>query len=168
MRTNLILIGFMGTGKTAIGRRLAVHLKKEFYDTDLEVEKTTGLTISQLFQKHGEIRFRSEERLILKQLLKKENCVLATGGGIVLDADNVELMKKRGIIICLMARPEVIYQRVKKRENRPLLQKGDLKQIIKQLLTERQAYYNCADYYLDTSDLDFDEIIEKIVSLINE
>ena len=167
MHTNIILIGFMGTGKTAVGKRLATVLQKEFYDTDLEVEKVTGMTISQLFHKYGEVRFRSEEDLALRRLLQKNNCVLATGGGIVLKPNNIAFLKEKGIIICLTARPEIIFERVKKRNNRPLLNRKKRYETITQLMNEREALYKCADFYLDTSDLDFSEITEKIIDFLS-
>ncbi|HHY06581.1 MAG TPA: shikimate kinase [Clostridia bacterium] len=168
MQTNIILIGFMGTGKTAVGKRLAAILKKEFYDTDQEVENVTGMTIYQLFNKHGEVRFRSEENLALQRLLQKENCVIATGGGIILNQNNIDFLSEKGVIICLTARPEIIYERVKKRNNRPLLKRKNLYETIIQLMVEREELYKCADFYVDTSDLDFGEIIEEIIAFLKE
>lgn len=166
MPSRIILIGFMGTGKTAVGKRLATILKREFYDTDQEVEKVTGLSITRLFNQHGEIRFRSEEKLALGRLLQKENCVIATGGGIVLKEDNRQCLQKEGLLIALTARPEIICERVKKRNNRPLLKGGNLYEKIVQLMQERQALYGCADFYVDTSDLSFSEITDKIIAFL--
>ncbi len=168
MKSNIILIGFMGTGKTAVGKRLATLLDKDFYDSDQEVESVTGMTISQLFNKYGEVRFRSEEKLAIQRLVQNRNCIIATGGGIILDQANVNLLAKNGIIICLMARPEIIYERVKRRNNRPLLKKGNRIDTIVELLNDREELYKCADYYIDTSDLDFQEIIDKIMVFLRE
>ena len=101
MKTNIILIGFMGTGKTAVGKRLAAILGKSFYDTDQEVEAVTGMTISQLFNKYGEVRFRSEENLAIQRLMKKDNCIIATGGGIILNQQNIDFLAEKGVVICL-------------------------------------------------------------------
>lgn len=168
MKSNIILIGFMGTGKTAVGKRLATLLGKDFYDSDQEVESVTSMTISQLFNKYGEVRFRSEEKLAIQRLIQNKNCIIATGGGIILDQANVNLLTKNGIIICLMARPEIIYERVKRRNNRPLLKKGNRIDTIVELLNDREELYKCADYYIDTSDLDFQEIIDKIMDFLRE
>lgn len=168
LKTNIILIGFMGTGKTAVGKRLASILDKSFYDTDHEVENVTGMSISQLFNRHGEVRFRSEENLAIQRLSQKENCIIATGGGIILNQGNIEFLAKKGVIICLTARPEIIYERVKRRNNRPLLKKGNLYDTITNLLKEREELYKRADFYIDTSDLDFHEIIERILAFLEE
>lgn len=158
----------MGTGKTAVGKRLAAILDKDFYDTDQEIETVTGMTISQLFNRHGEVRFRSEENLAIQRLLEKEDCIIATGGGIILNQANINFLVKKGIIICLTARPEIICERVKKRNNRPLLKKGNLYETIVKLMQEREELYKCADFYIDTSDLDYRDIIEKIIAFLEE
>ncbi|MGI6588984.1 MAG: shikimate kinase [Peptococcia bacterium] len=168
LQANIILIGFMGTGKTAVGKRLATILKKDFYDTDHEIENVTGMSISQLFSKHGEVRFRSEENLALQRLLQRENCIIATGGGIVLNQDNIDFLAEKGVIICLLARPEIIYERVKRRNNRPLLKKDNLYETIIKLMKEREKLYKCADFYIDTSDLEFSEIIDKIIAFLED
>ena len=169
MKTNIVLVGFMGTGKTAVGKRLAAVLNKDFYDTDQEVEAVTNMTIPQLFAKFGEIRFRSEEQLAIKRLAQKENCVIATGGSMVLNKENIELLAEKGIIICLSAHPQVILERVKRRNNRPLLlKKRDLYETIVELMKQREELYKDADYYIDTSNLDFHEVIEKILAFLEK
>jgi shikimate kinase len=167
MEKNIVLIGFMGTGKTAVGKRLATILNREFLDSDYEIEAVTGMSISQLFNKYGEVRFRSEERLIIQRLAEKKNVIIATGGGAILEPENIRLLAQNGILICLTARPEIIYERVKKRSNRPLLKKGDLYTRIVELMKEREELYKCADFCLDTSDLDFQEIIDQIIMFLN-
>jgi len=167
-RKNLILIGFMGTGKTAVGKRLAGILNMDFYDTDQEIEKVTGMSVNRLFYKHGEIRFRSEEALMINKLIKKKNAIIATGGGIVLNSENINLLKNTGYLVCLTAKPEVIYERVKRRNNRPLLKKGDTFETIITLLKEREELYQCADFTVDTSNMDFEEIINNILKFLNE
>jgi len=158
----------MGTGKTAVGKRLATILDKSFFDTDQEVEEVTGMPISQLFNKYGEVRFRSEENLAIQRLLKKDNCIIATGGGIVLNHENIDYLAQNGVVICLTARPEIIYERVKRRNNRPLLKKGNLQDTIIKLMKEREELYKRADYYIDTSELDFRDIIERIIVFLEE
>lgn len=158
----------MGTGKTAVGKRLASILNMDFFDTDQEIERVTGMSIDKLFHKHGEIRFRSEEEIAIKKLTNKNNAVIATGGGIVLNRPNIELLRNSGYLICLTAQPEVIYERVKRRNNRPLLKKGDKYEKIMELLQERQELYQCADFTVDTSNMDFEEIIGEILEFLGE
>lgn len=168
IKSNIVLVGFMGTGKTAVGKRLATLLNKNFYDSDQEVEDVTGMSIPQLFARYGEIRFRSEENLAIQRLAQHDNCVIATGGGVVLNSDNLRLLSEKGIVICLSAKPEIIYQRVRRRNNRPLLKKGDLFQNILDLMKEREELYKSADFFLDTSEMDFQDIINKIMAFVAE
>ncbi|PKM87877.1 MAG: shikimate kinase [Firmicutes bacterium HGW-Firmicutes-12] len=168
MNTNIVLIGFMGTGKTAVGKRLAGLLNMEFYDTDQEVEAVTGMSITQLYNKYGEVRFISEETLAVKRLTQKNNSVIATGGGVVLNKENLALLKEKGILISLFARPEIIYERVKRRNNRPILKKGDLLENILKLNSEREEIYNSADIHIDTSDLEFSQIIDRVLFYLKE
>lgn len=158
----------MGTGKTAVGKRLAGILNMDFYDSDQEIEDVTGMSIAKLFNKHGEIRFRSEETLMIQKLVKKKNAIIATGGGIVLNSENIEMLKNTGYVICLTAKPDVIFERVKRRNNRPLLRRGDTYETIITLLKEREELYKCADFTVDTSNMDFEEIINKILKYLSE
>jgi len=123
-KSNIVLIGFMGTGKTAVGRRLAALLNKSFYDSDQEVENVTGMSIPQLFSRYGEIRFRSEENLIINKLSRYDNCVIATGGGVVLNGENIRMLREKGVIVCLSARPEINCERGGRRKKRALFKKG--------------------------------------------
>lgn len=165
---NIVLVGFMGTGKTAVGKRIAQRLGRHFVDTDTEIERVTGKTIPQIFTQYGEIRFRSEERLIIQKLSCREGLVIATGGGVVLNPDNVADLKRNGIIICLCARPEIIEQRVKGKKNRPLLpKKEDLRQRIKEMLAKREPFYAVADFTLETDNKSLDEVINQIISYLN-
>ena len=162
MGYNIILVGFMGTGKTVVGRRLAAKLNKRFIDTDMEIERVTGMPVAGLIKKHGEIRFRSEETLALKRVAKLNNMVVATGGGIVLNKENMDLLREMGKIICLTAWPEVIKERIERRNNRPLLGKDTSIEKIKNLLAERDEFYKEADLLVDTSELQIDGVIKKL------
>lgn len=166
MKTNVVLIGFMGTGKTAVGRRLAKTLHKEFVDTDKEVEKATGMTVAQVFARYGETRFRSEENLVISRVAARENCVIAAGGGVVLRQENIEALRANGVVICLTADPEVIHERVKRRNTRPLLQKDKSRGRIEELLQERDGLYEVADFYIDTTNLDLDEVERQIINCL--
>lgn len=153
---NVVLIGFMGTGKTAIGKRLARLLGWEFIDTDAEIERLTGKSVARIFAEDGEVRFRSEENLLCRKLTQRERLVIATGGGMVLNPENVALLKQNGVLIKLYADPEVIIGRVKaKKERRPLL-KGNLEERVRELLAAREEAYNIADFAVDTGKQDPD------------
>ncbi len=162
LKTNIALIGFMGTGKTTVGLTLAKMLHKEFLDTDEEIEKATGLKIEEIFTRYGEIRFRSEESLAIKKAAGKQGCVIATGGGAVLRPENLEYLRASSYIICLQTEPEVIQTRVSRRI-RPLLRKDRSVQHIGALLQERQAYYQGADLYVNTSELNHEEVALEII-----
>lgn len=168
MKKNIVLIGFMGTGKTAVGRKLAIRLKRKFIDTDAEIEEVTGKTIARIFAQDGIIRFRSEEALLVNKLAGREGLVIATGGGLVLDPENVRLLKENGVLIALKAAPEVIYHRVKKKKNRPLLMKGELMATIQSLLKEREGAYDVAEFTVDTGICGMGETVEQIVKYLSE
>jgi len=164
---NIILIGFMGTGKSAVGRRLAARLGREFIDTDEEIQRVTGRTIVQLFAREGEVRFRSEEALVVKKLAARSGLVVATGGGAVLYPPNVEALRQNGILIGLTADPEVIYQRVRRKKDRPLLNgAGDLRKRIKELLDARADAYAVAEFTVDTGKHNQDEAVDLIVDYL--
>ncbi|MGI6685052.1 MAG: shikimate kinase [Bacillota bacterium] len=166
---NVVLIGFMGTGKSAIGRVVARLLDYKFVDTDQMVEEVTGLSINQLFRKYGEIRFRSEEALAINKLMGKDRMVIATGGGMTLNPENAKKLKELGVIVLLTAKPEIIQERVSRKNTRPLLRKGKTLESIKNLIAEREEAYNrCADITVDTSSRDIEESAEQVVRLLKE
>lgn len=166
---NVVLVGFMGTGKSAIGRVVAKLLKYQFVDTDQMVEEVTGLTISQIFKKYGEIRFRSEELLAAKKLADKQNLVIATGGGMPINPQIVEILKKNGVFVLLTTDPEIILKRVSRKNTRPLLAKGKTLDSINKLIAERsESYAGCADITIDTSGKDIEDSAQQIVQLIKE
>lgn len=154
MKGNLILIGFMGTGKTSLGKLLANKLGKNFIDLDRKIEQDSGMTITEIFSKHGEKYFRELEKDAVKEVTTKKNLVIATGGGTVKDADNLRLLKNSGVIVCLTTSPEEIFLRTERRGERPVLDNSRDERLatIKKLLAERQKYYSQADYTIDTTD----------------
>ncbi len=166
MGKNIVLIGFMGTGKSSVGLRLAEKLKMEFVDMDREIEKVAGLSISNLFRLHGEVRFRSEEKLMAKKLGKRSDLVIATGGGVVLDEENIKTLRENGILICLDASAKDIFRRVsRKKRVRPLLKKNFRVEDIEKMLEERAEFYSCADYRVNTSGKDFNTVVNEIIEL---
>lgn len=163
---NIYLVGFMGTGKTVVGRELAKKLKREFLDLDTLIEEKEKRKITDIFAKDGEPYFRKVEKEILLEASQKEGKVFSCGGGIVLDKENIQRMKETGIIICLQARPEVILERTREYKHRPLLNVKDSLKRIKELLDFRRSYYQKADYTIDTSDLGIEDVVERILEII--
>lgn len=154
MKSNLILTGFMGTGKTSLGKLLAARLGRGFVDLDHKIEHDTGMSIPKIFEKYGEEHFRELERAAVKEISEKKNLVIATGGGTVKDAENIRLLKSSGVIVCLTADPKEIFRRTERRGERPVLDGGGKERLktIKKLLAERQKFYAQADYTVDTTD----------------
>ena len=163
---NIYLVGFMGTGKTAIGKVLASRLKLGFIDLDDLIEESQALKIVDIFAKKGEPYFRDLESRVLKGVSKKEGFVVACGGGIVLKEDNIKVMQNSGIIICLRASWQVIYERTRKFSHRPLLDARDVPGKIRELLDKREPFYTKVKNHVDTSDLTINEVAEKIIKEI--
>ncbi len=165
--TNIIFVGLMGAGKTTVGRALAKNLKKTFYDTDLEIEKRTGVKISTIFEMEGESGFRKRETAILDELSSLAEVVLATGGGAVLDEKNRHLMKTRGIVVYLRADIHDLYLRTRHDRNRPLLQTADPQAKLRDLFVIRDPLYReVADIVVDTGSQPVTNIVGKIQALI--
>ncbi|MBI5287028.1 MAG: 3-dehydroquinate synthase [Deltaproteobacteria bacterium] len=159
---NIVLTGFMGTGKSSVGRRLAEELSLRFVDTDDLIEERAGLSISEIFKRFGERRFRSLEKEVIKWLSSRCNLVIATGGGAVMDEENLLNLKRNGVIICLMASPEVILARVGNRDERPLLPENGRKEAILKLLKEREPFYSKAGHTIDTTDKKVEDVVEEV------
>lgn len=159
---NIVLIGFMATGKSVVGRRLAQRLKREFIDTDDEIERLTGKTVAQIFARDGAVRFRSEEDLLVKKLAGRSGLVIATGGGMVLNPENIRMLKENGVLIALTASTEVIYNRVRNKKSRPLLLHKDVKSRITELLQERENAYREAEFTVDTGSISISETVAEI------
>jgi len=168
MTKNIVLVGFMGTGKTAVGRRLAGRLGMEFIDTDDLVEEVTGMSISQLFKRYGEVRFRSEEELAVARAAAQKGVVIATGGGAVLSEESCRRLKENGVMVWLKADPDEIHARVKRKGDRPLLSLDNSVEHIKELLAERMPYYRQADFTVETSGKELDHIVDEVVALVKD
>jgi len=162
MFKNIILTGFMGVGKTSVGTRLADDLGYVFVDTDKLIEVDQQMTISTIFQKHGEPYFREVEAKIIQLVMQGENQVVSTGGGAVIWDMNREAFKQSGFVVCLTARPEVIHTRIKHEIHRPLLQTPDPQAKIKELLESRAKFYEQADVCIDTSEMSVPDVISEI------
>lgn len=165
---NIILIGFMGTGKTSVGRLLASRLGRSFIDLDKKIEQEEGRTIPEIFQQDGEMYFRQKERSVVVKASRLTGAVIATGGGAVLDHDNVIRLKNSGILIGLTADPMTILQRTERRNNRPLLNCEDRLSQIEKLLSQRKPFYEVADYTLDTVASSPQQVAEQIIHLLRQ
>ena len=138
---NIVLTGMMGTGKTAVGRYLAEQLKIPFYDLDELIEQETGLSISAIFRERGEADFRALERELVTRLCELHGCIIATGGGTIVNPDNLRRLRKHGEIICLTAAPERILERGEGMDHRPLLCHADKLERIREVMRVREADY---------------------------
>ena len=165
MRENIVITGFMGSGKSIVAEKLARKLGMEFIDMDQIIEKQ-GMSISDIFARYGEKYFREQENKLVKELSQKENMVIATGGGTLLSADNAKMLSEKGEIICLYADSKVLYNRLKRKDNRPLLKGGNLLDRINQLVEERKKIYDNIKLKIDTSDLNIQEVVDKIVDIL--
>lgn len=161
---NIILIGIMGSGKTTIGRILADKLQWPFVDTDQLIEKREGRTISDIFAAQGEPFFRLLESKILAEVLGQKKQVVATGGGSVLASENRNIMLKNGLVVALTAPAEVIIQRVRQSQHRPLL-KGNVEERVLQLMESRKHAYDFAQARMDTSVSSLEQVAESIIRL---
>lgn len=161
---NITLIGFMGTGKTTVGRILAERLGYTFVDIDSVIEKEQGVTISHIFSELGEAYFRMLERDKIKELCRGEGLVISAGGGAVLDTRNVDDLRVSGPVVCLSAKPEEILKRVGGTDTRPLLQVPDPLAKIIEMLEARAPFYARADCTIDTSGLSPQEIAGIIIN----
>ena len=149
---NIFLIGAMGAGKSTIGRHLAELLGKEFQDSDQEIEKRTGASIPLIFEIEGEAGFRIRESSILDDLTRKSNMVLATGGGVILSADNRRILHARGVVVYLHAPLDTILQRTRRDRHRPLLQTADRRRTLEAILKAREPIYQqTADIVVETA-----------------
>lgn len=160
---NIILTGLMGSGKSSAGRLLARRLGYGFIDTDRLIEQETGLSVKSIFKKHGEACFRNWERRVCRRLRSEKNKVISTGGGMVLNPDNMKDLGRNGVIVNLRAGPEVLWQRVSKAKNRPLLSSGDGLKRMRSLWRIRKRYYDRSDIIVRTDALSIGETAEKVI-----
>ena len=170
MKTSIALIGFMGTGNTAVGKVLATKLGREFIELDSMIEKKAGKTIPEIFQQDGEIGFRELEIEVNKEVAGKENVVIACGGGIVLNKINIDRLREECVIVYLTASPRIILERTSgDKDERPLLSVSDRASQIKELLRFRQPFYErAADIRINTSKLDVYSVAELIIEKLQE
>jgi len=166
MKKNIIITGFMGTGKTVVAIELASKLGMKFIDMDQLIEERQEMSIADIFVRYGEKYFREQENELVQELAQKENMVIATGGGTFLNLDNTRILNQEGKIICLYANPQVLYNRLKKKNNRPLLKGNNILNKINHLLEKRKKIYDNFPWKIDTSNLSVQEVVDKIIELL--
>jgi shikimate kinase len=162
----VILTGFMATGKTEVGRKLAALVGAPFVDTDALVESETGRTVADIFAHDGEPRFRALERAAVERACGVEDAVVATGGGTLLDPENRRRLAAAGPVVCLTATPEDLLRRVGGGAERPLLAGGDRLVRIRELLAARAEAYASAAHTIDTTGLGVDDVVARVRSLV--
>ena len=164
---NIILVGFMGTGKTTIATALSHRLKMRYLSTDDLIEKREKRTINEIFTESGEEYFRDVESAVIREASALENVVIDAGGGAVIREENIANFKSNGIVVCLTAAAETVMQRTKKYKHRPLLNVEDPKRKIRDLLAKRAPFYAKADYTIDTGKLTARQVVEEIAGIVN-
>jgi shikimate kinase len=164
---SVVLVGMMGVGKSSIGRRLAARLAVRFVDADTEIEKAAGMSISDIFARHGEADFRGGEARVIARLLETGPQVLATGGGAIMNEGTRAAIKSKGVSIWLAAEFDVLMRRIaKRREDRPMLQTEDPEETLRQLLAVREPVYALADLTIQSREGPHDAIVNEIVTAL--
>lgn len=162
----IVLIGMMGAGKTTVGRRLAARLGRHFVDSDEEVEKAAGMTIEDIFRTHGEADFRAGEVKVIARLLKDHNIVLGTGGGAFINAETRALVKDAAISVWIKADFELLFQRVSRRSNRPLLKTANPRETLQKLIEVRYPVYAEADVTIVSRDVPQDQVASEVIDAV--
>ena len=160
---NLALIGFMGTGKSSVGRMVAMQLQYDLVDTDELIEHRVGKTISRIFAEDGEAAFREIERSLVAEMNGWRKKVISTGGGLAASDANLAGLKQHALVVCLWATPEAIYERVKNQAHRPLLQAPDPLAKIRELLEQRTPFYRQADVLVHTGTRSVREVAQQVL-----
>lgn len=160
---NLALVGFMGTGKSSVGRLVARHLRFAFIDSDVLIEARLERSIGEIFVEKGEAWFRTYERALVKEFEGYQETVLSTGGGLAASEGNLASLKRHALVICLWASPETIWRRVRRHSHRPLLQVPDPLARIRVLLSERERYYRQADVLINTEWRSAQQVAQQVI-----
>jgi shikimate kinase len=162
----IVLVGMMGAGKTTVGRRLAARLGRHFVDSDEEVEKAAGMSIEDIFKAHGEADFRAGEVRVIARLLKDDNIVLGTGGGAFINPDTRALVKQAAISVWIKADFELLFQRVSRRSNRPLLKTANPRETLQKLIDARYPTYAEADVTVVSRDVPQDQVASEVIDAV--
>ena len=160
---SIVLVGLMGSGKSAIGRRLAARIGMDFVDADSEIEEAAGLSVNDIFEVHGEQAFRDGERRVIARLLSEPPHVLATGGGAFIDPETRKRIKECAFSIWLRADLDVLLRRVSRRDNRPLLKVENKEKVLRQLIEERYPIYEEADIIVQSQDGPHEKTVSDVI-----
>jgi shikimate kinase len=163
----LVLVGLMGAGKTAVGKRVAARLGLGFIDADHEIEAAAGCTIPDIFQRYGEPAFRDLERRVIARLMHDPVQVLSTGGGAFMDPQTRAVIAEHGLSVWLKAELAVLAARTAKRGNRPLLRQGDPKAVLEGLMERRHPIYALADMTVESRDGPVEETVDRVLAMID-
>lgn len=164
---NIFFVGFMGAGKSTVARNLQKRLKMNLVEMDERIEKEQGMTIPEIFEKYGESRFRDLESELILTIGKEGNTIVSCGGGVVVRPENIDYMKKNGMVIFLSAKPETVFDRVKDSTNRPILNGNMNVEYIGELMEKRRALYEAAaDVKISTDGKSIDEITDEVIIAI--
>ena len=162
----LVLVGMMGAGKTTVGRRLANRLGRHFIDSDEEIETAAGMTIEDIFATHGEADFRAGEVRVIARLLKDNNIVLGTGGGAFINPETRALVKSEAVSVWIKADFELLFARVSRRSNRPLLKTANPRETLKKLIDARYPTYAEADVTIVSTDVPQDQVAGEVIDAL--
>lgn len=162
----LVLVGMMGAGKTTVGRRLASRLGRHFVDSDEEIETAAGMSIEDIFATHGEADFRAGEARVIARLLKDRNIVLGTGGGAFINPETRALVKAEAVSVWIKADFELLFQRVSRRANRPLLKTANPRETLKKLIDVRYPIYAEADITVVSTDVPQDQVASQVIDAV--
>lgn len=165
MKNNIVLIGFMGSGKSTVGKQLSKLLGYTFVDTDLYIEQKENMTVSEIFAKHGEAYFRTLETEVAEVLSHKERLVIATGGGMILNKKNAQTLRSNALSVWLKVSPETVLERLKNDTSRPLLNHPNKTKAIEELLLQRNAMYNAACDVNVNADDTLENVTQSILSI---
>jgi shikimate kinase len=168
MDKNIVLIGFMASGKTLSSHELAKRLNRERVSTDELIEEREGRTIAEIFARSGEPYFRQLEHEIVREIAVQKNLVIDCGGGVVTNEENLKALKAHGIVFFLEATPEAIYRRVKGMKDRPLLNVADPLQKIKELLAQRDPHYRKAHHVVDSNEDNIGKVVDDILNILSK
>lgn len=162
----VVLVGMMGAGKTTVGRRLAHRIKRRFVDSDDEIEKAAGMSIADMFEAHGEADFRAGEARVIARLLKEHDIVLGTGGGAFMNPETRALIKATAVSVFITAEFEVLFARVSRRSNRPLLKTADPRATLRNLIEVRYPVYHEADVTVASRDVPQDVVAGEVIDAL--
>lgn len=162
----LVLVGMMGAGKTTVGRRLASRLGRHFFDSDEEIEKAAQMTIPEIFEQRGEAEFRAGETRVISRVLKEPDVVLATGGGAFVNLETRALMKAEAVTVWLKAEIDILFERVSRRNNRPLLKTANPRATLQKLIDDRYPIYAEADVTVVSRDVPQDAVAGDVVEAV--